>query len=165
MLCRLWQWKLDPLLHTLEAFQAELGKRILNLPKHFANLCPLVFLQWPTMRYRVLIWKLSFLHRLLNSPQSSMCFTHLKTRILGTMQVPGRGVPLKCNWIHPTGRRYMPQINQEGSQSCRFRLYMSGPRLLSIPVSMPCPEKYHGLSCGTWHVIEAFTGRGHWPCF
>ena len=61
-----------PLLHMLEAFQAEIGKRILNLPKHFANLCPLIFLQWPTMRYRILIRKLGFLHRLLNSPQSSI---------------------------------------------------------------------------------------------
>ena len=89
-----WLWKLvgnrPPILHTLETF------------KHFANLCPLVFLQWPTMQYCILIWKLSFLHRLLNSPQFNFpsvtkCFTDLKTRTphCATMQVPGRGVPLK----------------------------------------------------------------------
>ena len=55
-----------PLLLTLEAFQAEIGKRILKLPKHFANLCPLVFLDWPTMRYRILIQKLSFINRFVN---------------------------------------------------------------------------------------------------
>ena len=34
----------DPLLLTLEHFQAEIGKRILNLPKCYARLCPLMFL-------------------------------------------------------------------------------------------------------------------------
>ena len=53
----------EPLLLTLEA---EIGKRILNLPKHHSNLIPLIALRWPTMRYRILTRKLSFLHRLMN---------------------------------------------------------------------------------------------------
>ena len=32
----------EPLLLTLEAFQAEIGRRILNLPKHHSNLIPLI---------------------------------------------------------------------------------------------------------------------------
>ena len=59
----------DPLLHILEAFQAEIRKRILCLPKLHSNLCPLVALKWPSMRYHILIQKLGFLCRLANSQQ------------------------------------------------------------------------------------------------
>ena len=63
----------DSLLSLLEDFQAEIGKKILHLPKYHANLCPLIALQWPSMRYRVLIRKLRFLGRLLNPHRNTIC--------------------------------------------------------------------------------------------
>ena len=62
----------DSLLSLLEDFQTEIGKKILHLPKYHANLCPLIALQWPSMRYRVLIRKLCFLGRLLNPHRNTI---------------------------------------------------------------------------------------------
>ena len=50
----------EPMISSLDQFQGELGKKILNLPKHHSNLIPLVALQWPTMRLRILHRKISF---------------------------------------------------------------------------------------------------------
>ena len=75
----------EPLLLTLEAFQAEIGKRILNLPKHHSNLIPLIALRWPTMRYRILTRKLSFLHRLMKSQQSTISAKVFKHQIPGPL--------------------------------------------------------------------------------
>ena len=60
----------DPLLTVSENFQAEVGKRILHLPKNHSNLCPLIALQQPSMHCRILIRKLQFLNRLIN-PKST----------------------------------------------------------------------------------------------
>jgi len=44
-------WSLNSILFSkLESFQAQLGKRILKLPKYTANNIPLLALQWPSMR-------------------------------------------------------------------------------------------------------------------
>ena len=64
----------DPLLLILEAFPAEVGKRILSLLKYHFNLSPVVALKWPSMQYRVLIWKLGFFCQLANSHQSVLKF-------------------------------------------------------------------------------------------
>ena len=53
-------------------------------------MCPLVFLNWPTMRYRILTRKLTFLYRLVNSHQPSICvkvFNSLKDKASGTLIV------------------------------------------------------------------------------
>ena len=48
-------WVLNStLLSKLESFQAELGKRILKLPKHTSNTIPLLVLNWPSMCARIL---------------------------------------------------------------------------------------------------------------
>ena len=55
-------WVLNStLLSKLESFQAELGKRILKLPKHTSNTIPLLVLNWPSMCTRILCSKLAFL--------------------------------------------------------------------------------------------------------
>ena len=55
-------WVLNcSLLQALESFQAELGWRVLKLPKFSSNTAPLLVLNWPTMCARVLCNKLSFL--------------------------------------------------------------------------------------------------------
>ena len=55
-------WHLNTtLLSRLESFQAELGKRILRLPRTTATSIPLITLDWPSMRCRCLCAKLCFL--------------------------------------------------------------------------------------------------------
>ena len=80
----------DQLLKPLEDFQAEVGKKILNLPKHHANVSVLVALGWPTMRLRILNRKLSSLWKLMN-PQyrsiSSDIFNLLKDQDPGPLIV------------------------------------------------------------------------------
>ena len=49
-----------------------MGKKILGIPKHHANLCPLVALGWPSMRLRILKRKLMFLLRLTRPDNSSI---------------------------------------------------------------------------------------------
>ena len=58
------------LLKKLESFQAEIGKRILRLPKSTANNVVLLALQWPSIRARVLCIKLAFLLKLMNYTDS-----------------------------------------------------------------------------------------------
>ena len=48
-------------LKLLEAFQGEMAKRILKLPKHFSNIAAVTALDWPSMRARLLLRKLSIL--------------------------------------------------------------------------------------------------------
>ena len=55
------------LLQKLESFQAELAKRILRLPTCTSNNNTLMALQWPSMRARILIIKLCFLFKVVNS--------------------------------------------------------------------------------------------------
>ena len=55
-------WVLNhSLLQALEFFQAELGQRVLKLPKFSSSTSPLLVLNWPAMCARVLCNKLSFL--------------------------------------------------------------------------------------------------------
>ena len=84
----------EPLLLTLEAFQAEIGKRILNLPKHHSNLIPLIALRWPTMRFRILTRKLSFLHRLMKSQQST-----ISAKVFKKHQIPGPLIIDQCKFL------------------------------------------------------------------
>ena len=73
-------WNLtDNLLELLEHFQAEVGRRALNL-SCFHKLSPLIGLTWPTMRARILSLKLSFLAHLLDTTYTSLaeqCFIPL----------------------------------------------------------------------------------------
>ena len=50
-------------LELLEAFQGELAKRILKLPKHFSNTAAVTALDWPSVRARMLLRKLAFLKK------------------------------------------------------------------------------------------------------
>ena len=61
-------WILDSSsIARLERFQNEIGRRILQLPKHFSGTTVRLALQWPSMSTRVLIRKLTFLSRLLSN--------------------------------------------------------------------------------------------------
>ena len=58
------------LLQKLESFQAELAKRILRLHSRTANNTALMALQWPSVRARILIIKLSFLLKVIRGDLS-----------------------------------------------------------------------------------------------
>ena len=91
----------DPLLALLEDFQSEIGKRILNLPRHHANLCPLIGLQWPSMRLRVLHRKLGFLWRLMFPHHSS-----ISVEVFNSMkdQLPGPLIVQQCKFLEQAYR-------------------------------------------------------------
>ena len=66
-------WVLNrSLLQALESFQAELGRRVLKLPKFSSNSVPLLVLNWPSMCARVLCNKLSFLLHVCNGETTSL---------------------------------------------------------------------------------------------
>ena len=66
-------WVLNfSLLEALESFQAELGRRILKLPKFSSKTVPLLVLNWPSICARILCNKLSFLFRVCNGESSSL---------------------------------------------------------------------------------------------
>ena len=70
----------ESLLVKLEKFQAEIGRRILCLSKHHADLSTLLGLHWPRIRVLVLLRKMAFVGRLLKSDkedQSSRVFRTL----------------------------------------------------------------------------------------
>ena len=54
----------DSMLHKLEAFQGEIGRRILKLSKHHSTLSTRLGLRWPSVTARILISKLSLLVKL-----------------------------------------------------------------------------------------------------
>ena len=91
----------DPLLALLEDFQSEIGKRILNLPRHHVNLCPLIGLQWPSMRLRVLHRKLGFLWRLMFPHHSS-----ISVEVFNSMkdQLPGPLIVQQCKFLEQAYR-------------------------------------------------------------
>ena len=66
-------WTLNKtLLNKLESFQAEVGKRILQLPKSTSNTIPLLALNWPTMCARILCSKISYVLRICNDQESTL---------------------------------------------------------------------------------------------
>ena len=54
----------DSMLHQLESFQGEIGRRILKLTRHHSTLSTRLALRWPSVTARVLISKLSLLSKL-----------------------------------------------------------------------------------------------------
>ena len=61
----------DALIRCLEAFQAELVKRVLKWPKHHSNTAAVAALDVPTMKCRVLERKLGFLMRVMAGDRQS----------------------------------------------------------------------------------------------
>ena len=62
----------EPLCQKLESLQSELVKRMLKWPKHLSNTAALTTLEVPTVRSQVLLRKMSFLHRVMNSNPFSL---------------------------------------------------------------------------------------------
>ena len=73
-------WILDVTsLNLLERFQAELGRRILKLPKHHSALATQIGLAWPTMKARLLSQKLRFLGKLLSKNRDNIATRTFQT--------------------------------------------------------------------------------------
>ena len=62
----------EGLIEKLETFQGELAKRILKWPKHHSNTAAITALEVPTMRSRLLVTKLGFLRRVVESDSGSL---------------------------------------------------------------------------------------------
>ena len=63
--CEAW-FLTDPLLHKLESFQGEVGRRILRLPQCYNNLSVRIGLRWPSFKVSILLRKLTFLANFLS---------------------------------------------------------------------------------------------------
>ena len=80
----------DVMLSSLEAFQGQMGARILKLSKFHSHLIPLLALGIPSMRARILSAKLGFLLRIRspdNNSISSQTFKKLQSDALETALV------------------------------------------------------------------------------
>ena len=89
----------------LETFQSQMGKRMLKVPKHYANLLPRVVMQLPSMKIQILIRKLDFLAHLLTSNDHSLGPTTFQT--LAMCNMDDISIVQQCRWLEsyfpPTG--------------------------------------------------------------
>ena len=69
----------DSVLDDLECFQCTLGRRILKLSHFHSNTSVLIGLDWPSMRTRVLIRKLSYLTRVFVADNDKLSSQILKS--------------------------------------------------------------------------------------
>jgi hypothetical protein len=67
--CENW-FLTDTLLQQLEAFQGEIGRRILRLSKYHSTLATRIGLDWPSITARIFVRKLSLLHKICTNHDS-----------------------------------------------------------------------------------------------
>ena len=92
-------WVLNrSLIEALESFQAELGRRVLKLPKFSSNTVPLLVLNWPTMCATVLCNKLSFLLRMCNGESTSLN-TQVFSRSIAVSDVTSMSIVKQCHFL------------------------------------------------------------------
>ena len=91
-------WSLNTsLLLKLESFQAEIGKRVLKLPRFTANNVPLMALGWPSMRCRCLCAKLFLLHTVSSRNIDTLSSEVYKT--LSTLDVESISLVKQCHFL------------------------------------------------------------------
>ena len=98
----------DPLLLTLESLQAEIGKRILNLPKSMPS-------HFSSLAYHILIRKLSFLYQIVNSHQSTIniqVFNSLRHEASGPLIVQ------QCKFLEEVYDTNVTESILEGDEMC-----------------------------------------------
>ena len=92
-------WVLNvTLLKRLESFQAEIGKRILQLPKYTSNSVPLLVLRWPLMYARILCSKMSLLFKICNDEDGSSLRAQTFTAIAAT-DVNSLSIVKQCRFL------------------------------------------------------------------
>ena len=87
----------SPLLNKLEKFQSEIGRRILKLSKHHADLAPIIGLHLPSMKVRILLRKLHFLAKLLESEEDDLSSRVFRT--LSAENVFEISLVEQCKWL------------------------------------------------------------------
>ena len=110
-------WSLNStLLSKLESFQAQLGKRILKLPKYTANNIPLLALQWPSMRCSCFCAKRTFLHRVWSDGDlQNQLFT-----CLAASDVESINLVKQCHFLEwPYGTNFTDNILNDNDLSMR----------------------------------------------
>ena len=105
------------LLQKLESFQAELAKRILRLPKCTSNNTSHIALQWPSMHARILIIKLCFMLKVINSDhsRSTRLFRSLAVSDVESLIITRQG-QINSNSQTPDVFSYTPRV-------LRMRIY------------------------------------------
>ena len=94
------------LIDSIESCQAQLGKRILRLPKNTANVVPRLALHWPAVQTRILIRKLCFLRKCVES-------VAISGEVLQSMVSSGSTPSLieQCRFLElPLGTNYTEKI-------------------------------------------------------
>ena len=87
----------SPLLNKLEKFQSGIGRRILKLSKHHADLAPIIGLHLPSMKVRILLRKLHFLAKLLESEEDDLSSRVFRT--LSAENVFEISLVEQCKWL------------------------------------------------------------------
>ena len=78
----------------LDKFQAEIGKRILKLPRSHTNISVLLGLKWPSFHVLILLHKLSFLAKLLSN--NSSCISSNVFQSLAAIDPCSIGLVQQC---------------------------------------------------------------------
>ena len=119
-------WHLNTtLLSRLESFQAELGKRILRLPRTTANSIPLITLDWPSMRCRCLCAKLCFLFRACSGDSNTDTLREEVFKTLSYSDVEALDLIKQCRLLELpystnfTSKYYQTQLHLFRSESLR----------------------------------------------
>ena len=103
---------------TLESFQAEVGKRILKLPKFTSNYVPLLALNWPSMCARILCSKLCFLHRVCHGQNSSLASQVFNT--IAATDVTSMCLVKQCQFLESTlGAEFTNEVLTQSDLSLR----------------------------------------------
>ena len=94
-------WILTPtLVAKLEKFQSEIGRRILGLSKHHADLAPLIGLHLPSMKARILLRKLNLLAKLSSSNDNTLSVRTFRT--FAADNVYNISLVQQCLWLECT---------------------------------------------------------------
>ena len=80
----------------------EIGRRILCLSKHHADLAPLIGLHLPSMKARILIRKLNFLAKLLSSTEDTLSTRTFRT--FAAENVYDISLVQQCHWLEQSLR-------------------------------------------------------------
>ena len=113
--CETWILS-EPHLHTLESFQADIGKRILGISKYHSNTGTLIGLHWPSVKARILTHKLTFLAKLLERDD---CLSFRVFRTLVSEDVYEISLVQQCRFLEQQyGPSYLQLCLENPSQAC-----------------------------------------------
>ena len=155
----------------LDKFQAEIGKRILRLPRYHSNISVLLGLKWPSFRLLVLVRKLSYLAKLLSD--NSNCTSSRVFRSLASENLFDIGLVQQCKELEllfgtnileqcllspdeaiATVQQAMPHLI-EADWNRSLHLGLSHPSLTYI-----CNPALVGDWCNLWNTALDFGTRG-----